>query len=138
MLALSYICKSLPQWSTIQNLLFKQAPCFAIALNDWNGQTLAYYYEYVFTRHNFPYPTNGPIKLERFSLASISNLVCCFRVRPESSRVEHMEHLSSFTPNITLGRKGLQGTNILAYKAHYGTIVVNRDLGVIFTTFHFL
>jgi hypothetical protein len=43
-----------------------------------------------------------------------------------------MEHLSSLPSNNTIGWKGLQGTNTLAYKAYYGIIVVNKDLGVIF------
>ncbi len=59
--------------------------------------------------------------LERLSLASLSNLVQCLRVRPGAyPRVENLKGASlgqalALTAKIRLSWKGLEGTNALAY-----------------------
>jgi hypothetical protein len=60
-------------------------------------------------------------KLELLSLASLSSLVKCLQVRPEPTQVKHLlgaplqVRLQALSTNIRLGRKGLPGTNALAY-----------------------
>ncbi len=67
---------------------------------------------------------NVPKKLKCLSLASLSSLVKCLRVRPEPNRMKHVSSAPllgrplASPANIRLGLKGLPPTSTLAYTAH--------------------
>ncbi len=78
----------------------------------------------VFTTLIYLLLTNGHKRLECLSLACLSSLVRCLKVKPEPTRAKHLlgallwGRLRALLTNIRLGWKGIPGTNHLAYRTH--------------------